>query len=237
MKRDQSGLRIERRSDIRFGENVRMSPKRNNGGVELAEQNTKLSLPENNDKSTLIATSDFSRNTILEILSNQRRRFTIHYLKQKEGDHVTVSELADRVASWENNKEIDQLSHQERKRVRNALRQFHLPKMADEEFVEYDSRRGTVTLSEAVSDANFYIDSLTGGKIPWGFYYLGLSTLSAICLIGLWAGMFPFTLLSPFSYNVFLVTALTISSIGHYYDNYYRMRLGAREKPPEVGSE
>lgn len=171
---------------------------------------------------------------MLEVLSNQRRRFTIHYLKQRNGDHVSVSELADQVASWEYDKEIDELTHQERKRVRNALRQFHLPKMDNHEFIEYDSQRGGVTLTEAASNANFYVDSLTGGDIPWGVYYLGLSVVSVAYVIGFWMEVYPFTFLSPLMYNVFLVSALTVSSIGHSYDNYYRMRLGAREKPSEI---
>jgi DNA-binding transcriptional ArsR family regulator len=181
-----------------------------------------------------VRTADFSRDVMLEVLSNRRRRFTIHYLKQQSGGEVTVSELADRVASWENGKEIDRLSHRERKRVRNALRQFHLPKLAEHGFVEFDSKRGTVRLTEAASSANFYVDSLTGGDIPWGVYYLGLSTFSTVGLLALWAGVFPVSLLSPFMFSAFLVAALAVSSIGHFYDNYCRMRLGARDRPPEV---
>ena len=180
---------------------------------------------------------EFSNDELLEMLSNQRRRFTIHYLKQREGEHVSVSELTDWVASWENDTEIEALTHQERKRVRNALRQFHLPKMDDHGFIEYDSRRGTVTLTDEAADANFYVDSLTGGDIPWGIYYLGLSAFCGLCLLGYWAGLFPFTLVEPFTWSVFVLTALTISSVGHFYDNYYRMRLGARDKPPEVDEE
>jgi hypothetical protein len=170
---------------------------------------------------------------MLEVLSNQRRRFVVHYLKQN-GGQATVSELTDAVASWENNKPADRLTHQERKRVRNALRQFHLPKMADYGFIEYDSRRGIATLTETVSNTNFYVDSLTDSDIPWGVYYLGLSAVSVICLIGLWVGLYPFTLLSPLIFGVFFVTALLVSSLGHFYDNYYRMRLGARDRPPEI---
>lgn len=177
---------------------------------------------------------EFSRDTMLELLSNQRRRFTIHFLKQREGEVVDISELSERVASWENGKPMTELSHQERKRVRNALRQYHLPKMDDYGFIDFDSRRGTVALTEAASNANIYIDSLTGSDIPWGVYYVGLSFLSAFCLLALWIGAYPFTALPPLTYGVFFVTVLGISSLGHFYDNYYRMRLGAREKPPEV---
>lgn len=181
-----------------------------------------------------VRTADFSRDVMLEVLSNRRRRFTIHYLKQRNGEDVTVSELADRVASWENGKDIDQLTHRERKRVRNALRQFHLSKLAEHGFVEYDSKRGTVRLTDAASSANFYVDSLTGGDIPWGVYYLGLSTFSSVGLLALWGGIYPVSLLSPYMFSAFLVVALAVSSVGHFYDNYYRMRLGARDRPPEV---
>lgn len=177
---------------------------------------------------------DFSRDTTLEVLSNRRRRYAIHFLKQRQKG-VTVSELAEHVASWENEKAIDALTHQERKRVRNALRQFHLPKMGDYGFVSYDSDRGTVELTAAAAEANFYVDSITGGEVPWGVYYLLLSAVSVLCLGGLWAGLYPFVLLPPSLWSVFFVTAFAVSSIGHFYDNYYRMRLGARDRPPEVG--
>jgi hypothetical protein len=170
----------------------------------------------------------FTQDDTLEVLSNQRRRFTVHYLKHHGGE-VGVSELADHVAAWENDKRVRELDHRERKRVRNALRQFHLPKMADCGFIRYDAQRGTVSLTDAAADAEFYVDSLTGSEIPWGVYYLGLSGLSAVSFTGLWAGLVP-----PVAWGAFLVTALCLSSLGHFYDNYYRMRLGAREKPSEV---
>jgi hypothetical protein len=173
---------------------------------------------------------------MLEVLSNQRRRFVIHHLKRCGGE-ATVSELAEQVASWEYGKPVDTLSHKERKRVRNALRQFHLSKMEEYGFLEFDQQRGTVRLSDAASDTNFYIDSLTDGDIPWGVYYLVLSGLSLVCPAGLWVSVYPFTLLSPLYFGVFFVVALTVSSIGHFYDNYYRMRLGARETPAEVDTD
>ena len=82
------------------------------------------------------------------MLSNQRRRFAIHYLKQQGQAELTVTELAEQVAGWENDKKIEQLTQNERKRVRSALRQFHLPKMADSGMIEYHTTRGTVSLTE-----------------------------------------------------------------------------------------
>jgi hypothetical protein len=178
------------------------------------------------------AGEEFSRDATLDVLNNQRRRFVIHYLKQT--DETTLSGLAERVAGWEYGKPVDELSHRERKRVRNALRQFHLPKMADYGFVEYDAQGGDVRLTDAAAKANFYVDSITGGQIPWGVYYLGLSAVSLVCLAGVWLQLYPFSDVSPVLWGVFFVTALGASSLGHCYDNYYRMRLGAGDSPPEV---
>jgi len=204
----------------------------------MAEAQTEMSNTTDGD-AELPSTErgDFSKDDVFEVLSNRRRRYAIHYLKRRDGEPVAVSELTDWVSSWENGKEIDALNHRERKRVRNALRQFHLPKMDEYGFVAYDSQRGVVELTEAASDANFYVDSLTGRDIPWSAYYCGLSLLGVVCMLGIWGSFYPFSLLSPLHFGVFLVTALSVSSMGHLYDNYCRMRLGARNRPPEVGEE
>ena len=182
----------------------------------------------------------FSRDTVLEVLSNQRRRFAIHYLKQQHGfgtqepAPVEVGDLAEQIASWEYDKPIDRLTAQERKRVVNALRQFHLPKMADYGFVDYDARRGTVELADPAANCDFYVDVLPERGIPWGAYHVGIAGFCVLCLVGIGVGIVPFSLFSAFTWNVFFVTVFAVSAIGHYYDNNFRMRVGAREVPPEV---
>ena len=196
--------------------------------------------PSVGSKSPSTGHGEFSRDTVLEVLSNQRRRFAIHYLKQQYSftsqntDPVDIGELAEQIASWEYDKPVDHLTAQERKRVVNALRQFHLPKMDDYGFVDYDAQRGTVALSEPASNCDFYVDVLPERGIPWGAYHLGLAGFCLLCLVGIGIGVFPFTIFSMFSWNVFFVAVFGASALGHYYDNHYRMRVGAREEPPEV---
>lgn len=181
-----------------------------------------------------LSDGEFSRDTVLEVLSNQRRRFALHALKHCDEDRMSLRELSERVASWELEKPAEQLTYKERKRIQNALRQFHLPKMDDEGFVEYDAMRGTIELTDTASEQEFYVDVLPKRGVPWGLYYLGLSAVSVVTLVGTHLALFPFSLLTPTAWCVFVATALTVSSIGHFYDNYYRMRLGKRETPPEV---
>ncbi|MFC6719894.1 hypothetical protein ACFQGT_18195 [Natrialbaceae archaeon GCM10025810] len=185
----------------------------------------------------------FTRDTILEILSNQRRRFALHYLKHQqtrtlhEKPEVPLRELADQVASWENEKPVDELTTQERRRVLNALQQFHLSKMADRGFIEYNREQQVIRLSDAAANSDFYIDVLSDHGITWGTYYLGIAGISSICLIGIILNIYPFTVFSPMMWSLFFVTAYTASALGHFYDNRYRMRLGARNKTLETDEQ
>lgn len=174
-----------------------------------------------------------NREEVLYILSNQRRLFTLHYLKWSSRE-TDLRELAEHVAAWENDLTPDQLTYADRKRVQNALQQFHLPKMMERGFVEYDEIQGTVSLSERVADTEFYVDILPSRSIPWGMYYLGLSALFVVVLGGATLDVYPLSLASPLAWSLFFVVVLSVSSLGHFYDNYYRMRLGAQERPPEV---
>jgi hypothetical protein len=106
--------------------------------------------------------------------------------------------------------------------------------MDDQGFVDYDADRGEVRLTDAARETNFYVDSIMGGEIPWGVYYLGLSAVGMLLVGGLWLNVYPFSQISALTCGIFFVTALTVSSLGHFYDNYVRMRLGGQDEPPEV---
>jgi hypothetical protein len=61
-----------------------------------------------------------------------------------------LSDLAEHIASIENDKPVASLSSSERKRVYICLYQSHLPKMADANVIDYNQARGTIELrSEA----------------------------------------------------------------------------------------
>lgn len=180
------------------------------------------------------AVPSLDREEVLEVLSNRRRRYALHYLKWY-GKETELRDLAEHVAAWENETTVDQLTYTDRKRVQNALHQFHLPKMDDRGFVEYDSRRGVVTLSPQTAETDFYVDVLPTRDVPWGLYYLSLSGISILVFTATALQVPPFSFVSPLSWCLLLVVVLSVSSIGHFYDNYYRMRLGARERPPELG--
>lgn len=181
-----------------------------------------------------IGAQQLDREEVLTVLNNQRRRYVLHYLKW-HGREMELRELARQVAAWENEVEISQLSNAERKRVQNALHQFHLPKMDEQGFVDYDASRGRVKLSEQGAKIDFYLDVFPSWNIPWGHYYLLLSALSFVIIIGSLLGAPLLSMYPPLTWALFLAVALSVSSVVHFYVNYYRTRLGAQERPSEVG--
>lgn len=67
----------------------------------------------------------------------------LRYIETVDGE-LTIGELAEQIAAWENDKPIAQISSTERKRVYVALYQCHLPKMDDVGVVSFDKSRGRI---------------------------------------------------------------------------------------------
>lgn len=177
-----------------------------------------------------------SEETVFEVLSNGRRRFVFHYLKQEQRQ-VYLRELAEHVAAWENDKSVEQLTSAEAKRVKTALHQHHLPMMDGNGFVEYDSMRETVVLHERVADLEVYLDVVPGVDMPWSRYYLGLSVVGLVALGCALLDTGPFAWISGLSAAMFIAVVVLISALVHTYLNRTRLRLGGTGQPPEVGEK
>jgi len=112
---------------------------------------------------------------IFDILKNRRRRLVLRYTRENEGP-FTLSDLAEYIAAYENDKPVEQLSSDERKRVYVGLYQCHLPRMDDTGILDFDRNRGTVTMNGSVSQLESYLhtDSEEDGR-RWPVYYGGLA--------------------------------------------------------------
>lgn len=140
--------------------------------MTASESSTELHHSSGTEPPKRLSTED-----VYDILSNRRRRYAIHYLKQHEGS-VDVSTLAEQIAAWENDKTPAELDSQERKRVYISLYQSHLPTLEKRGLVSYDADRGMVTLADPVVNADIYLEVVAGRNIPWSYFYLGLSLVS-----------------------------------------------------------
>jgi len=173
-----------------------------------------------------------SRDDVYGVLSNHRRRYAIHYLQQTDGT-VELGPLAETVAAWENGTTVDSITSQQRKRVYTSLQQFHLPKMAEKNVVDFDSRAGTVELTGPAANLQIYFEVVDEYDLPWSLYYVGLSAAGA-ALLGLsWLGVGPFGPIPLAAWAVFVVVALGVSALTHTYVTH-RNQLGKDGAPPEV---
>lgn len=168
---------------------------------------------------------------LYHILGDKRRRYTIHYLKQ-QGSEVSVTDLAERVAAWENGKSIADLSIQERKRVYISLYQSHLPTLDEKGVIQYDEARKSVGLTPEMTDRKMYLEIVPENSVPSGIYYLGLGIGSGLLLLILSFDLHPVNTVSDLPWASLIVVGLIISS-GIHLRQSRRGRLGDAGPPPD----
>ncbi|WP_255197986.1 DUF7344 domain-containing protein [Halorarius litoreus] len=173
-----------------------------------------------------------STDAVFETLSSQRRRYTLHYLKQRDGP-VTIRALSEQLAAWENGTDLADVTPKERKRVYTALHQTHLPKMDSLGVVTYDRDRGTIELRNHVRAFDVYLDVVPVDDLPWGQFYLALGAVfAAIVTVGS-LGVYPFSLVPGYGYA--LVVALTFAAAAGYHTYREReTRVGGTDEPTDV---
>lgn len=92
-----------------------------------------------------------SLDTLFDLLSNERRRYALYYLHEQSGP-VSVDELVETVAKWEDNPPMDLPERYDR--IEISLDHNHLPKTAEVEFVEYEPDEGVVRTEGVPPEVN-----------------------------------------------------------------------------------
>jgi hypothetical protein len=183
------------------------------------------------DDSDDSGSDSLSTEAVFETLSSQRRRYTLHYLKQQQ-EPVTVRDLSEQVAAWENGIDRESVTPKLRKRAYTALHQTHLPKMSKLDVIEYDSDRGVVGMTPHVSQLDIYLDIVPSDDLPWSQFYLGLGAVFTALVTVAALGVPPFGSIPGFGYA--LCIALTVSGIAAYHTvRDRRSRLGGNDDPVE----
>jgi hypothetical protein len=176
--------------------------------------------------------SDLSTEDVYEVLSNRRRRYAIHYLKQAD-DQVDVSTLAEQVAAWENEKPSEELDSQERKRVYISLYQSHLPTLEKRGLVDYDDDRGIVELTDSIASADVYLEVVAGQNVPWSYFYLGLSLVSGLLVALTYYEIGVLENVAPIAIGGVITALFAISAVFQTLQTG-RMQLGDEGPPPEI---
>lgn len=84
---------------------------------------------------------------VLMLLKNERRRLALQYLESLPDEETTLDDLALHVAAAENDRSVDNVSTDQRRRVYIGLYQVHLPRLDRFGVIEYDKDRGIVALT------------------------------------------------------------------------------------------
>jgi len=170
--------------------------------------------------------SDIPRDQLFGMLSNRRRRWVLHALKQQDSETVSFGTLVETVSSWEYERDPAELSWKERKRIYTALRQSHLPKLDETGIINYDQHRGTVELTEEAKEVQLYLEYVPSHDIPWSYCYLAFAGLGLVVSLLMWASVDPFAGLSGLGFIWILVGLFGVTAVVHTYHTRQN-RLGS----------
>lgn len=132
-------------------------------------------------------THELTKDDVLDLLSNSRRRYVIYFLEQWDGS-ATLNDLAYEIASRETGVPVDELSEDDKRRVYISLYQTHLPKLDLYGLVEYDKDDRTVSLTDDADDIGDYFFPDRGENRSFTTYFIGLGALgSVVALAGVLA--------------------------------------------------
>ncbi|AGB39129.1 DUF7344 domain-containing protein [Natronococcus occultus] len=159
-----------------------------------------------------------SKDIIFELLKNRRRREVLTYLLEAD-ETVTLGELAEQIAAWENDTDVNALSSDQRKRVYVALYQTHLPKMDDAGIVEYDQDRGLITLADNADLLMMYLDTDTHQQDRWDRWYAALSVAGIAVVAAATVGVPPLAAVPTLALAGAVVGAFSLLTVAHVVTN------------------
>ena len=175
--------------------------------------------------------SSLSSDEIHDLLSNPRRRHTLHIMKRDDGT-AELSSVAEQIAAWENEKPRSEVTSQERHLVYTSIQQNHIPRLERAGVITHE--RGSIELTGEAEKLDVYMDIVPEHSIPWGEYYLGLSAFSLALVATVWVGVFPASV-SDLAWAALIGVLFTGSAIYHVYKSR-EMVLGSGDEPPELRS-
>lgn len=121
------------------------------------------------------------------ILSNTRRRLTITFLQEADGESLTVRALSEEIAQVETDE--DPPPRDVRKSVYTTLLQNHLPMLDTHGIVEYDDDRKEVTLRDRADQVTVYMEVVTENELSWAEFYVGLGLLGVLSMVAVQVGV------------------------------------------------
>jgi hypothetical protein len=155
-----------------------------------------------------------SREVMFDLLGNSRRRRVLrHLLAERE---ITLTDLSARIAAWENDTAVSDLTSRERKQVYSSLYQTHVPRLGEHGLVTYDADERVVRLTGDEERLRRYleVDEPQKGTYShqWSRYFLWTAVVGSAAIAGNWLGTAPATHVGTADlYGLLLVTFMMLS--------------------------
>ncbi|WP_101296417.1 DUF7344 domain-containing protein [Halegenticoccus soli] len=155
-----------------------------------------------------------SRDAVFSTLANERRRYVLQILHEREAP-LTIRELTEQIAAWENGVAPEEVTYRQRKRVYTSLHQTHLPKLSEAGAITSERSWDGIRPTDRTPDFEAHLEVVDGTDPPWCDYYLGLAGVSVALVTAVWADVHPFTLLPDLAYAALLAAVLAASAAVH----------------------
>ncbi|WP_276282079.1 DUF7344 domain-containing protein [Halorussus caseinilyticus] len=155
-----------------------------------------------------------SREVMFDLLGNSRRRRVLrHLLDERE---ITLTNLSARIAAWENDTTVADLSSRQRKQVYSSLYQTHIPRLSEHDIVAYDSEDRRVRLTGDPERLHRFLDveeaPCSGFSHQWSRYFFWTAVVGSAAIAGNWLGTTPATHLGTESlYGLLTVVFMMLS--------------------------
>ncbi len=148
-------------------------------------------------------------------------------------DSVTIRDLSEQIAAWENRIDRRAVTPKQRKRVYTGLHQTHLPMMDRVGAVVYDKDRGTITMTGDLRTFDVYLDVVPQDDIPWSQFYLALGAVFSALVAVAALGFAPFSYVGGFGYALFVAAGFTLVGCVHTLRDR-RTLVGSASTPTDV---
>lgn len=155
-----------------------------------------------------------SREVMFDLLGNSRRRRVLRHLLDQQT--ITLTKLSARIAAWENDTTVADLSSRQRKQVYSSLYQTHIPRLSEHDLVEYDADERTVRLTGDSEYIRRFLDveepQRSRFSHQWSRYFLWTAVVGSAAIAGNWLGTAPATHLGTADlYGLLTVTFMMLS--------------------------
>jgi hypothetical protein len=139
------------------------------------------------------------------------------YSLHQSGGSIGKKELADQIATMENDIPLSELTSQQRKRVYVSLYQTHLPKMAEMNAIKYDKEEGIINLTDQTDEIYKYLTTPEEPSYSWRFHYLVLAAAGGVALFISLLTVSLFDAVSTLWVSAGLLVMFAVSAIGQYW--------------------